>query len=936
MSVHEILRSATQQGVHFYLKNGKLAYKVKKGALSDTLKAQILAQRDAIITFLEQQQATSGALDLPPITPVPRSHSSGAGSLQESTAEAMPLSYAQQRLWFITQLGDSNAQYNLTGNFLIAGQFNRNAFEQAVQALLDRHEVLRTCIIDVNGEPQQRILSTYDLPLQYCDLSQAPNAQTQLQQIIEQHTQAAFNFASELMVRIVLVKLPDDPSSQKSLSQESHSQKSSQPQHMIFYCMHHIASDGWSRSIFKQELGQLYQAFAQGQPNPLAPLAVQYADYAQWQRQWLSGDLLNNATAYWQKQLANLPVLHNLPLDKPRPARQRLKGRSFTVQLSQPLSASIKQFNQQHTCTVFMLMQTAMAVLISRYSGNNDVVVGTAMTGRNHADLEGLIGFFINDLVIRTQCDGKQSFGALLAENKKTILDAYAHQHMPFEMLVETLNPQRSMSHSPLYQIKLDVQNNATASLDMGDLDTIDIRDTLRANQGSGFDTENENESDEHENQPEHTVKHDLYLSVTETEQHFSLSFRYNTDLFFANTIRRMLQHFVTLLEQVVANPDQTIASINWLSDAEQQQLDRFGNLHQSNVNQGNLNQGNENQSSADQNKQTDALNCLHHRFEAQAAKTPNAIAVQSVLPNVANAAHSPNSPNSGLSFGPDTLTYEQLNAEANQLAYYLIKQGIGPDMPVGLCVERSNDMLVAILGVLKAGAAYIPLDPQLPQVRLDTILTECGCKWMLTQSDLMGELSFGSCRVLPVDEQFRESMFSGFSTANPEAKSNSQSNKQANNLAYVIYTSGSTGQPKGVMVEHQAISRYCNHALNSYYTQEQSLSGAILATSYGFDLTAPCIYLPLFTGGTVTLLQEGQELHHLVDVLFKSNERYLLRLTPSHINGILALKPDDTTNTEKSSTEHVFVIGGEPLTVSTASALQHRTFTTITAHLKR
>lgn len=755
-------------------------------------------------------------------------------------SEQLPLSYSQQRLWFIDQLGEGSVQFNMPGYFLFEGDFDRKVFERALKALLDRHEVLRTHFSSANDGVQQIIAARYDLPLRNLDLSVLEEGEKieQARRLIDEEVAIPFDLSEDLMLRVLLLKL-------------------SESQHLVAYTIHHIASDGISRGILQRDLTALYTALCEQEVNPLPELPVQYADYALWQRQWLQGRLLENGLAYWKNQLAGIPAVHSLPLDKPRPATQRFMGKSLHTRINGLLLARIKAMCQKHGCTFFMFMHTAMSVLLSRYSAQRDIVVGTAINGRHHHDTENLIGFFINDLVLRVRIPEHASFAELLDLQKQVILDAYAWQYIPFEMLVEELNPQRSMSHSPLFQIKLDERSLVDAGSSLPDLEFTNLAAGAQLDQAMSA--------------AEHNVKHDLYISVAEQANTISLYWLYNTDLFLDDSILRLSSHFATLLESIVDAPTRDVNSLSLFARGKQLEhlhnCDRTGN-------------------------KAAPQKCIHQLFEAKAAQSPESPAVI---------------------YESETLTYGELNEQANRLAHYLISQGIGPDHPVALCLEASTDMIVAILGVLKAGAAYVPLQVSAPQERLDMMLDDCACTWVLTQNEVMTELVFGDRRVLPIDAEVRENLLSRFDSANPDICA---VGLKPEHLAYIIYTSGSTNKPKGVMVEHQALMQYCEFARSYYYRDD--LAGSLVASSYSFDLTIPGLFLPLLAGDYVRLLPEVNILESLASALNSCDRALLLRITPSHVSGIVPALKD----TERSCA-HAVIIGGEALAVKTCRALQ-------------
>ncbi|OBP13476.1 hypothetical protein A5320_18170 [Rheinheimera sp. SA_1] len=819
MSVNDLFDDAGEQGVLLYLKGGKLAIKAKKDALTPELKARIVEHKTAIIEYLQQFETEESNYLPPPAVKAERS---------------LPLqpSFAQLRLWFLDQLAGS-VQYNLTGHFLLEGELQRPAFTQACQLLLERHEVLRTCFVAVAEQVYQQINPIVALPLQFFDLSDSEQQTKQLQQLIRSYSLQPFDLSKDLMIRLLVITF-------------------SEHSHLVYYTLHHIAADGWSKGILQQELNLLYQACQLGEPNPLPPLELQYADYAHWQRQWLQGKVLDLALGYWTTQLADLPQVHNLPLDKPRPARQRFIGHLHQHRLDTVLSECIDTFNRNNNTTLFMLMHTVLTLFVSRYSGERDIVIGTAISGRVLHEFEPLVGLFINDLAIRAQLIDNQSFAELLQAHKQTILEAYAHQHVPFEMLVEQLNPQRNLSYSPLYQLKIDVQHSVE-SWEQGSAAEL---------AGAAGPAEQSLDA-----VTEYSLKNDLHLNVIYGKTGILLQWRFNTDLFADSTIARWSNSFVQLLGQVIANPQLSWQAFDLLCETEQRCVLDFG--------RGPAAVG-------------ESLPLLHRHITEQASRTPSAVAV---------------------CCGASTLSYAELEQQSNQLAHYLLSKGVQQNSIVAICMERSVDMPIALLGVLKAGAAYLPIEPHLPSERIDYMLADCRCQWVVTDSNLMQELAFAGCRVLPVDAPYRHSLLAGQPVSPPPLQ------QTLHDLAYLIYTSGSTGTPKGVMVSHHGLSTYCDYAKERYY--QPDLAGSLVATSYSFDLTVPALYLPLLSGGQVRLLLEHDELAALAGQLHHSSQPFLLRLTPSHIAGLLPLL------TERSDIAHTFVIGGEALPARLCQALQ-------------
>ncbi|MBD2609665.1 AMP-binding protein, partial [Scytonema hofmannii FACHB-248] len=555
----------------------------------------------------------------------------------------LPLSFAQQRLWFLAQLEPDSPFYNIPAAVRLQGQLNVEALQQSFNEIISRHEALRTNFQTREGQAVAVISKEKPLTLSIFDISELPTNQqeAEIKQQAAQEAQQPFDISSDHLLRVKLLRLGEQ-------------------EHIILLTMHHIVSDGWSIGVLVQELAKLYQAFSNGQPSlqdatrtPLAELPIQYVDFAVWQRQWLQGEILETQISYWLKHLENAPKVLELPTDHPRPTIQTFRGANYSFNLSPELSAALNKLSQQQGSTLFMTLLAGFQTLLWRYTGSEDIVIGSPIANRNRREIEGLIGFFVNTVVLRTNLAGNPRFEELLKRVREVALGAYAHQDLPFELLIEQLQPQRDLSHTPLFQVMFVLQNAPISVLELPGLTLTPL------------------ESDSN------TAKFDLILYVTETESGLVGSFEYNTDLFERNTICRMVGHLQTLLEEIVANPQQRLSELPLLTKSEQHQLLREWN-----------------NTEVEYSQQL----CIHQLFEAQVEKTPDAIAVV---------------------FESEQLTYGELNAKANQLAHYLRTLGVKPEVLVGICVERSLSMVIGLLAILKAGGAYVPLDPSYPFERL-------------------------------------------------------------------------------------------------------------------------------------------------------------------------------------------------------------------------
>ncbi len=691
-----------------------------------------------------------------PVTPVQRTG-------------VLPLSFAQQRLWFLEQLEGPGAAYNIPVAIRITGQFQIPIMEQMLNEVLRRHEALRTTFSQVAGTPVQVIapVSPITLPIvnvqTFADGEQ-PEAVIRLAQ---EEAQKPFDLSQGPLFRATLLRLGAE-------------------EHVLLVTMHHIVSDGWSIGAFIKECLALYEAFAAGQPSPLPELPVQYADFAYWQRQWLSGELLQTQLDYWRSQLANAPVLLELPTDRPRPPLQTFHGGAIAFEIDEQLTGQLRTLGDQAGTSLFMTLYAAFAVLLYRYTGQEDILVGMPVANRTRKELEPLIGFFVNTLVLRADLSANPAFHDLLRQVRQVTLEAYSHQDIPFEQLVEELEIERSLSHSPLFQVMLVMQNTPRADLHVAGLTISPLEIDSAA------------------------AKFDFTLSMTETSQGLRGDFEYNRDLFDAKTIARLAEHFRLVLQGIVANSQARIAQLPLLSDAERHTL---------------LVEWNQTQQDYPHQERR-----LHHWFEAQVDQTPDEAAVI---------------------FENRRLSYCELNRSANQLAHYLQGLGVGPDVLVGVFMERSLEMVISLYGILKAGGAYVPLEPTYPKERITFMTADANVAVILTQHALLPELPAHQARVLCVDTDWQ--------SLSQESEENPAVGLTGEHLAYVIYTSGSTGKPKGAMNTHEGI---CNRLLWMQETYQLTTADRILQkTPFSFDVSVWEFFWPLMVGATLVVAQpEGHK----------------------------------------------------------------------------
>lgn len=673
----------------------------------------------------------------------------------------LPLSFAQKRLWFLDQLEPGSFLYNLPRAVRLSGKLNVEALLKSLNEIVKRHAILRTRFTITNGQPVQIIASSLNLKLPVVDLQNLPltERETEVKRLTREEAQTKFNLAEGSLVRTSLLRLKED-------------------EHVFLLTLHHIVSDGWSTGVFIKEMAALYEAFSSDRSiTPLPELPIQYADFAVWQRQWLQGQVLEAQLTYWKQQLSgDLPKLQ-LPTDHPRPAEQTFAGKTLTFVLPKALSEELKVLSHQENVTLFMTLLAAFKTLLYRYTGQEDIIIGSPIANRNRAEVENLIGFFVNTLVLRTQVDGNITFLELLKRIREVALAAYAHQDLPFEKLVEELQPNRDLSYNPLFQVMFIFQNTPKTALELPGLNL----EILEVNSS--------------------TATFDLTLSIEDTEQGLQGCLEYNNYLFDDRTINNLATHYQILLESIISNSQSSICDLQIITLDEQRQLLREFN-----------------QSSTKITNQ----HCIHQLFEAQVELTPNAIA---------------------LIDGDIQLTYQQLNQRANQVAHYLRRQGIKPETLVGLYVERSVEMLVGLLGILKASGAYLPLDSAYPQERLAVMLADAQVSILLTQKRLLSQLPSHKATIICLDDK---DWILSQPTENPVNWAKPQ------NLAYVIYTSGSTGSPKGVMIEHHSLVNFASSAVAEYEitSNEQILQFA----SISFDAAAEEIFPCLIKGATLVL----------------------------------------------------------------------------------
>jgi amino acid adenylation domain-containing protein len=739
----------------------------------------------------------------------------------------LPLSSAQQRLWMLHQLEPHSAVYNVPMGLRLTGQLQAAALEQALNNIVARHETLRTTFSHKQGIPVQVVQPAAPLTLATVDLQSIPHEvrEQHLHGLLASESRKAFDLAQGPLLRAVLYKL-------------------SLEEHLLLVNMHHIASDGWSIPIFMKEMAQFYSACVQGEKAVLPELSVRFTDYAAWQQESLNGSVLKEQLAFWKKQLAGVPEALELPGARRRPAVSSHAGVQHDFDLPVQDVVRLRQIAISGNTTPFMVFLAAFQVLLFRYTGQNDIVVGSPISGRTRVETEALIGFFVNTLVLRTSVSGNLTFRDLLKRTKETVLSASANQDLPFERIVEELQPERDLGQTPLFQIMFAFESQTGPQWPVP---------SLRIRQ---------------EKMDVGMAKFDLTLSITETADGISGGFEYAADLFDREAILALESHYRTLLHWIAENPDQVVAELPMLLPEEQEKI----------VNEWN---------------RTDLLftrgKCLHEVFQEQARRTPAAPALR---------------------FEDSTLSYAELERRTNQLAHFLVREGVTAETRVALCLERSPEMVISILAVLKGGGAYVPLDPDYPQQRLALMLQDAAPVAVLAQARFLQcipqELRH---RVICPDHDW------DVIAQQPETAPASDVNER--NVAYVIYTSGSTGAPKGVSNEHRSV---LNHL---FWLQERypldSTDRVMLKTPYTFDVSVPELFWPLMTGACLVVARPNG--HKDPDYMAECMERdkiTTVRFVPSMLQVFL-----EAEGVERCTSLKRVICSGEAL----SAAVQKRFF---------
>jgi natural product biosynthesis luciferase-like monooxygenase protein/amino acid adenylation domain-containing protein len=721
-----------------------------------------------LAAWIDSRRRAGDQLELPPLGRAPR-HA------------PLRLSHAQERLWILHQMEPTSAAYNLCAAIRLTGSLSVPALERALDSLVQRHESLRTVFPSRDGSPVQVIEPHQPRRLDVMPVSgRTPDEQEDvLGRTLRAEAARPFDLDRGPLFRSLLLRLGND-------------------RHVLLLCMHHIVSDGWSRGVLYDELARSYEAFAQGRSPELEPLPLQYADYAYWQRASAFPAAEQEQLDYWVKQLQGpLPQLE-LPTDRPRPAIQTFAGATHVFRVPGALRDELQALSAREGVTLYMMLLAAFQTLLGRYAAQDDVIVGSPTAGRTRPELEPLIGFFVNTLVMRGDLSGDPSFRELLARTREAALDAYAHQDVSFDRLVEMLHPERDLSRSPIFQVLFTLQNVPVRPVEFEDLQFTPLDVDIGA------------------------AKYDLSLSIVQSQDGLVGQLEYNTDLFDAATVAQLARHYANLLQGVVENPAHRLSTLPMLDADERQRMLVEWNATREDV--------------------TEQL-CVHELIEAQAGRTPDSPAV---------------------SFGAETLSYRELEQRANRRAHELRRLGVGPDVLVGVCLERSAELLVSLLAVWKAGGAYVPLDPTYPRERIALMLEDAAAPVLITDRRILRRLPAADVRALCVDDPA--------DATESESGRAPESGVAPHDLAYVIYTSGSTGHPKGVMVEHRNV-------VNFFAGMDRRIGGGapgvwLAVTSISFDISVLELFWTLTRGFHVIIQPEAERVHRAAALAERTTRR--------------------------------------------------------------
>ncbi|TAF16276.1 MAG: amino acid adenylation domain-containing protein, partial [Nostocales cyanobacterium] len=789
MNLKELFQTLSGQNIELWVEGDKLRYRAAENALTPELLAVIKQYKTEIISWLSQPS-------------------------QE--IETYPLSHGQKALWFLYQLAPESAAYNLTYSAKLADNVDIHALQKAAQALVNRHESLRTTFTTVNGEPIQQIHQHQTVEFTV-ENAFALN-QTEINNWLLEKSAVPFNLETGSIIRFNLLV-----------------NNKAKKENILLITQHHITGDFWSLGIILEDLQAFYEAIVKDKEPLLPEKRSEYRDYIQWSEEILAGEYGQQLGNYWQEKLAGELPLVNLPTDKLRPQKQTYTGNSLIFNLESNSLQKLQTLAKKERVSLYMVLLTAFQILLCKYTNQEDILIGSPTVNRSRPEFENIIGYFTNPVVLRGDLSGNPTVSQLLAKTRLCVLEALENQEYPFPLLVEKLQPVRDASRTPIYQVAFawDRVNQSEQEFTLLDNEKLITEPIILGSKGAAFD---------------------LTLSVTNEADSLIITWNYNTDLFASNTIKRISGHFVTLLEAIVENSQIQISQLQILTAAEKQKL---------------LREWNHTATEYPDNK------CIHQIFAEQVEKTPNAIAVV---------------------YGNEQLTYLELNQKANQLAHYLISLGVQADSLVGISVERSPEMIVGILGILKAGAAYVPLDPEYPQERLITIVEDAQIKLLLTTEKLVNNLPVNQTQIILYDQELK--------AIESQSQENPHTLTKTENLAYVIYTSGSTGKPKGVSVTHKGVNRL---VINTNYIQIEPKDNIAQVSNSAFDAATFEIWGALLTGAKLVGISKQVALstREFVATLKEQNISILF-LTTALFNQIAQTEPT------AFSTLRYLLFGGE------------------------
>jgi amino acid adenylation domain-containing protein len=737
-----------------------------------------------------------------------------------SQEEVVPLSFAQQRLWFMDQLETDSAVYNVPVAFRLTGPLQIAAVNQAFNETIRRHESLRTNFVALGGDPVQIVASDRELDLDVVDLSGLSETEWSLEmrRLVVEHGQTTFQLEQGPLLRVSLLRLGGTD-------------------HLLPLTMHHIICDGWSTQVLIQEVGALYKDFCSGEPSPLPELPIQYGDYACWQRQWLESEMLEAEIAYWKDHLRDSPPVLNLPADRPQPASMSFRGQVWSEAIPAEFTEELRSLSRNQRATLFMTLLAGFQMMLSHYCGQEDIIIGTPVAGRDQLETTDLIGFFVNTLVIRARMPQHLAVRDVLADLREVVLQAQSHQQVPFEKLVEELRPERTLSHAPLFQVMFALQNVPKRTVEIEELKLSAMDHDVGVERFS------------------------LTLLVSEGSHGLAVAFSYSTDLFDATTIARMAGHFKGVLESMVGDPDQLLRDIPLLPQSERHQI---------------LLEWNDISAAAARHQTIPLL------FEAVVSQRPDSVAI---------------------SFHDEHLSYAGLLDRSSQLAGALGAMGVAPEVPVAVCLERSLDMIIAIVGILTSGGAYVPLEPAYPDSRLRFVLHNTQAPVLLTQERFRDRFTDVPGRLLCLDADWELISSGSGKEGSPKI--------EPDNTAYILYTSGSTGQPKGVVVTHHNFIHLLD-GTQSWFSFDANDVWPLFH-SYAFDLSVWELWGALLCGGRAIVIPYwvSRSPESFAELLQQERVTVLTQ-TPSAF--LPLIRADKHLGTDHAMSVRVIIFAGESL----------------------